>query len=302
MKPMKKIFLLLCLLPFFAFSQDDLLSELEESPDQKQFTSAAFKGSRLVNGHTVETRGQGELEFIFQHRFGLINDGLYEMYGLDQAFVRLGLDYGITDRLSASFGRNSVDKTMDGYLKYKLIRQGTGKGASPVTVTALGGIAYKTSPDRKKNPGIAPIDRLAYVGQLLIARKFSPALSLQVMPTLVHKNALDQSLEKNDVLAIGLGGRWKVTRSTALTCEYYPRLDAPNNPALVAKGVSAKYDAFGFGIDIETGGHVFQLVLTNTQTPTERAFITETTGYIFDGDLHFGFNVTRGFQVGKRKR
>lgn len=298
---MKRVLVLFLILPALAFSQDDLLSQLEESSEQKQITSAAFKGSRLVNGHTVETRGKGELEFIFQHRFGLINGGLYEMFGLDQAFVRLGLDYGITDRLSASFGRNSVDKTMDGYIKYKVLRQSTGKGASPVTITALGGLAYKTSPKKEDAPDLEAVDRMAYVGQILIARKFSSALSLQVMPTLIHKNAVNQSVEKNDVIAIGIGGRWKVSRSVALTSEFYPRLDAPSNPVLVANGFSRKYDAFGFGIDLETGGHVFQLLITNTNTLTERAFITETSGYVFDGDLHFGFNVTRGFQVGKRK-
>lgn len=283
-----------------SFSQDDLLSELEDTTTKKEFTSAAFKGSRLVNGHTVETRGKGELEFIFQHRFGLINGGLYEMFGLDQAFVRLGLDYGITDRFSASIGRNSVDKTMDGYLKYKVLRQASGPGASPVTLTALGGMAYKSSPQKKDDPNFAAIDRIAYVGQVLIARKFSPSLSLQLMPTLIHKNAVNKALEQNDVIALGMGGRWKVSRSIALTTEFYPRLDAPSNPLLVANNLPRKYDAFGFGIDLETGGHVFQLIITNTNNLTERAFITETSGYIFDRELHFGFNVTRGFQVGKR--
>lgn len=298
---MKYCIALLIVLPTLAFCQDDLLSELESSSTEKEFTSAAFKGSRLVNGHTVETRGKGELEFIFQHRFGLINGGLYEMFGLDQAFVRLGLDYGVTDKFSLSVGRNSVDKTMDGYAKYKMLRQSTGTGSSPITLTVLGGMAYKTSPKKEDDPALQPIDRIAYVGQVLIARKFSPALSLQLMPTLVHKNAVNKSVEKNDVIAIGMGGRWKVSRSIALTTEFYPRLDAPSNPLLVANEMSRKYDAFGFGIDLETGGHVFQLIITNTNTLTERAFITETAGYIFDGDLHFGFNVTRGFQVGKRK-
>lgn len=299
---MKKLLTFFFLLPLCAFSQDDLLSELESTSSQSTYTSAAFKGSRLINGHTVETRGKGELEFIFQHRFGLINGGLYEMYGLDQAFVRLGLDYGITDKLSLSIGRNSVDKTMDGYAKYKVLRQRSGSGAVPVTITLLGGIAYKISPKKEDDASVKDIDRLAYVGQAFIARKFSPGLSLQFMPTLIHKNAVDKSVEKNDIIALGFGGRLKVTRSIALTTEYYYRLDAPNNPLLVQKELSRRYDAFGFGIDIETGGHVFQLIMTNTNALTERAFITETSGYIFDGDLHFGFNVTRGFQVGGRKK
>ncbi len=300
---MKRLLFFLCMFPFLAFSQDDLLSELEESTNtEPTYTSAAFKGSRLINGHTIETRGKGELEFIFQHRFGSINGGSYEMYGLDQAFVRLGLDYGITDKLSLSIGRNSVDKTMDGYAKYNVFRQRTGKGAIPITLTLLGGVAYKTSPKKEDAPTLRNIDRVAYVGQALIARKFGSVLSLQLMPTLIHKNAVNKTLEKNDIIALGVGGRLKITRSMALTTEYYYRLDAPNNPLLVQNDLEARYDAFGFGIDLETGGHVFQLIITNTNALTERAFVTETSGYVFDGDLHFGFNVTRGFQVGKRKK
>jgi hypothetical protein len=298
---MKNLLVFFFLLPVISYSQDDLLNELEGTPETaKQFASAAFKGSRLINGHTVEARGQGELEFIFQHRFGLISGGLYEMYGLDQAFVRLGLDYGITDRLSASISRNSVDKTMDGYLKLKALKQSSG-GGSPVTLTALGGIAYRVSPKKSQDPDFNAVNRIAYVGQLLIARKFAPWLSLQLMPTLVHKNAVVQRLEDNNTFAMGVGGRLKVSRTMALTTEFYPRINAPGNAALIDDNIEPKYNSFGFGIDLETGGHVFQLVITNTQSLTERAFITENTGGYGLRDLHFGFNVTRGFQVGKRR-
>jgi len=301
---MKKLLLssaLISLLTTAAFSQDDLMKELETS--QKKDTDYAFqtfKGTRLVNGHTVETKGKGTLEFIFAHRFGAMNGGLYEMFGLDEAYVRLGLDYGITDNLSVSIGRNSVDKTMDGYAKYKLIRQSSGARNFPVTITALTGIAYKLSPKKDDAPaGFENVDRIAYNTQLFIARKFSPALSLQLMPTFIHRNAVDKVREKNDLMALGFGGRLKVTRSIALTTEYYLRLDAPDND-LFPDG-QKRYNALGFGIDIETGGHVFQLVLTNTRGLTERAFVGETTGNFFDGNIHLGFNVTRTFQLKKKK-
>jgi hypothetical protein len=301
---MKKLLLsgaLISLMTTAAFSQDDLMKELEKS--QKNDTDYAFqtfKGTRLVNGHTIETKGKGTLEFIFAHRFGALNGGLYELFGLDEAYVRLGLDYGITDNLSVSIGRNSVDKTMDGYAKYKLVRQSSGARNFPVTVTALTGIAYKTSPKKEDAPaGFENVDRIAYNTQLFIARKFSPALSLQLMPTFIHRNAVDRSLEKNDLMALGFGGRLKVTRSIALTTEYYLRLDAPDND-LFPQG-QKRYNAIGFGVDIETGGHVFQLVLTNTRGLTERAFVAETTEDFFDGNIHLGFNVTRTFQLKKKK-
>jgi hypothetical protein len=293
---MKKLFTIGCLLISMgvAFAQDDLMKELEQSQtNDTDYAFQTFKGTRLVNGHSIETKNKGTLEFIFAHRFGAVNGGLYEMFGLDEAYVRLGLDYGITDNLSVSIGRNSVDKTMDGYAKYKLIRQRKGASSFPVTMTALGGMAYKTSPKQEDAPaGFKSIDRIAYVGQLLIARKFSPNVSFQLMPTIVHKNAVDQSIEDNDQFALGAGGRIKLTRSVALTSEYYYRLNAPDNNT---------YNTLGLGIDIETGGHVFQLVMTNTRGLTERAFITETTGDFGDGDIHFGFNVTRTFQLKGKK-
>ena len=292
----KAILFLFCLLCCsHVNAQDDLLKELEENqPGETDYALQTFKGTRLVNGHSVETKAGGDLEFIFAHRFGPVNGGLYEFFGLDEAYVRLGLDYGITDKLSASIGRNSVDKTLDGYLKYKILRQRTGTTDFPVTLTGLGGIAYRASPKRDAVPeGFENIDRLSYVAQLLVARKFGSRLSFQIMPTFIHKNAVDQRLEDNDQFSLGTGGRVKVTKSVALTAEYYYRLNVPEpNPY---------FNTLGFGVDIETGGHVFQLVLTNTQGLTERAVITETEGDFSDGDIHFGFNVTRTFQLRRKK-
>ncbi|SHH38093.1 hypothetical protein SAMN04488109_3943 [Chryseolinea serpens] len=292
MKKSHTLALTLFLLPLFASAQDDLLGELEKNTSAPTYIAQTFKGSRLVNGHTVETTGAGTLEFIFAHRFGRLNGGAYELFGLDDAFVRIGLEYGITDNLSVGVGRNSVDKTIDSYLKYRVLRQS--KSGVPVTITAFGSAAYQTSPRKEDAPdGFQNSDRLAYTGQLLIARKFTSSFSLQLMPTIVHKNYVADNTGANDQVAIGVGGRIKVSRSVSLNAEYYYRV----NP-----DASTPYkDALGFAIDIETGGHVFQIVLTNTRGMIERAFITETDGDFFDGDIHLGFNVTRAFQLKKRK-
>lgn len=273
------------------FSQDELMKELEQAqPQDTDYAFQTFKGTRLVNGHTIEQKPGGTLEFIFAHRFGEINGGFYELFGLDNAYVRYGLDYGVTDFLSVSIGRNSVDKTSDGYVKYRLARQSRGVRNFPVTVTAFGGVAYRASPRKETLPaGFKTVDRLAYVGQLMIARKFSPDFSLQLTPTFIHKNAVDQSIEDNDQFALGFGGRYKLTHSVALTGEYFYRFNVPDN--------NPYFNTFGFGVDIETGGHVFQIVVTNTRGLTERAFITETPGDFAEGDIHLGFNVTRTFQL-----
>ncbi len=290
-----KLSIVLMMLTWSAYSQDDLMKELEQN--QKADTDYAFqtfKGTRLVNGHSVETKPKGTLEFIFAHRFGRINGGVYEMFGLDDAYVRLGLDYGITDNLSVSVGRNSVDKTVDGYAKYKLLRQSKGSRNVPITITALLGTAYKVSPRKRDVPaGFETVDRLAYVYQLMMARKFNSKFSLQLTPTMIHKNAVNKSYENNDQFAVGFGGRYKITKSVALTGEYYYRMDV--------KDLNPYYNAIGFGVDIETGGHVFQIVITNTRGLTERSFITETEGDFGAGDIHIGFNVTRTFQLGGKK-
>ncbi len=279
----------------FANAQQDLLNELErETKSTTTYTAATFKSTRLINGQTVETKGKGELEFIFAHRFGAINTGFYEFFGLDQAYVRIGLEYGLTDKLGVGVGRNSYDKTMDTYVRYKIIKQSAGEKKMPFTITAFGIAAYKVSPKKEDATyDIQPVDRMSYTGQLLIARKISSILSFQLMPSIVHKNTVDKTKENNDQIALGAGGRLKVSKSVALTTEYYYRVDVPEaNPF---------YNPLGFGIDIETGGHVFQLVMTNTRGLTERAFLTETAGDFFNGNIHLGFNVTRTFQIKRKK-
>lgn len=293
MKLIRTLVLVLCSIHLFA--QEDLMKELEKSQKaETNYVTQTFKGTRLVNGQTVETKGKGALEFIFAHRFGAVNSGIYNFFGLDNAHVRIGLEYGLTDRLGVSIGRSSLDKTIDGFLRYKVLRQSSGVVNIPVTVTAFGSAACKTSPPKEDATyPITMTDRMAYTGQLLIARKFSSSFSMQLMPTIVHKNTVDQSIETNDQVLLGIGTRTKLTRSVGLTAEYYYRFDVMDtNPY---------YNAAGLGIEIETGGHVFQLVLSNNQGLNDRAYLTESTGDISKGGIHLGFNVTRTFQLSKQK-
>lgn len=293
MKILFYLLALLCSVPLYA--QDNLLNELEDNASGPQYTIATFKGTRVVNGQSVETKRKGELEFIFSHRFGLLKEGAYELWGLDQSVTRLGLEYGISDRFGLGIGRTSVDKTFDGYFRYKALRQ---SDKLPVTVTALGSVYYKTYPRNSESPvPLSAEDRLAYGAQLLIARKFSPKLSLQLNPIYIHRNTVDQDVENNDDLALGFAGRYKITRSVALSGEYFLRLNAKENQP----PDYGRYDAVGIGIDIETGGHVFQLVFTNTLGMFERYTITETYENFGDGDIHFGFNITRTFQLGGKR-
>jgi len=267
------------------FSQEELL-ELLDDQSGDEYVTATFKSTRLVNGHTVEIRSPKVLEFVIGHRFGRANLGSQEFWGLDQATIRLGLEYGLAKNLTIGVGRASFDKVYDGYAKYRLIRQ---SDKTPVTVTALGTITYASDDGLL----IEKSHRYDYTGQLLIARKFGTNFSLQLMPTLIQRQLVPTNDDDNLLIALGVGGRYKLSNRVAFNAEYYPQLTDYND---------TRYNSFAVGFDIETGGHVFQLHLTNAQQMTEQGFIGETTDDFFAGDIHFGFNISRVFDLGAGKK
>lgn len=298
---MRKYLLTLFILALFTTSStsQDLLSQLQssEKPD-KEFVYQTFKGTRVVNGHSVETKGKGELEFIISHRFGRINSGAYNFFGWDEAFIRFGLEYGVTDKLGIGVGRSLYNKIYDSYLKYMLVRQSKG-GGSPVTITAMGSIGIQSDPTSLYSVAVkydtVPLQaKLYYSSQIHIARKFSPNFSMQLSPTFIHANRVDQDIENNNQMAVGLSGRYKLNGSIAINGEYYYRISAPDSDFYK--------NSIALGIDIETGGHVFQLIFSNTQGMIDRTFVSQTEGKFFEGDIHFGFNITRTFQLRNEKK
>lgn len=277
-----------------ALAQDDLLNELEKEttdPQRREVVQATFKGTHVVNSQSIETPGQGTLAFLIQHRFGTLNSGAYEFFGLDQAELRLSFEYGLTNRLALGVGRTKLGKTFDGFVKYRALQQSTGAGAMPVSLSLLASAAIVTT-KFATGPGIEGRDaasRMAYTYQALLARKFSPSLSIQLMPTLIHRNYVDTDVEQNDVYALGGAIRQKVSKRIALTADYFYVL--PGHTADTYR------NAAGLGVDIETGGHVFQLHFTNSQGLIESQFVPQTSGNIWDGDIYFGFTVARNFTV-----
>lgn len=293
---MKKHCLLFSLLftPLFFLSaqEGDLLSLIDEE-ERTEYVTAAFKTNRVIHGHSIENTAGGVLDVKIAHRFGRLNTGFFEFYGLDNAMARIGADYGITDQLTVGLGRNGFLNTFDGFLKYKFLRQSTGKKNMPVSAALLGTLEFRATKENPDPEGQAS-SRFAYTYQLLVGRKFSQAFSLQLMPTLVHRNLVDFN-EQNDVFAIGLGARQKITKRVALTLEYYY---VPGDQ-LPSDNINRYYNSLAIGFDIETGGHVFQLHFTNSTSMIHRGFITETTGNWADGDIHFGFNIARVFTINK---
>jgi len=280
----------------------DLEALLEsETEERTEVVSGTFKATRLINGHSVERMQKGQLDFRVDHRFGKFSSGAYNAFGLDASIVHLTLDYGITDWLMAGIGRSPLEKTVDGFLKFSPIRQSTGKVNMPVTASLFLGADMK---------GLKPVtsrdsvftNRLSYVSQLLIARKFSEKFSLQLMPTFVHRNLVMDiapdangnpvTQNQNNVFAVGIGGRYKFLNRVSLNVEYYHSLTAHS---------ATTYNPLAIGFDIETGGHVFQLFMTNATWNTERGFITATDGQWLKGDIHLGFKISRVFPLVKRK-
>ena len=275
-----------------AYAQTDLLGDLEKQTadsTKSEVVMATFKGTHIINAQSVETPGRGTLAFLIQHRFGTLNSGAYNFFGLDQAVLRLSFEYGLTDRLAVGVGRSSQDKTFDSFLKYRAMQQTTGAHPMPVSVTLFASSAITTLkfPDPAMERSTA--SRVEYVYQALIARKFSSNLSVQLMPTLIHRNFVATSSMQNDVYALGAGLRQKLTKRVALTADYFYLL--PGNTANTYR------NALGVGVDIETGGHVFQLHLTNSKGMTEKFFVPQTDGNFFNGDIYFGFTVARNFTI-----
>lgn len=268
---------------------DDLLSEAVSENTEEVIET--FKSTHIVSGHSIERMLEGQLDFRISHRFGELNTGGYNLWGLDQANIHFGLDYGITDWLMVGVGRGTYEKTYDGLLKFSVLRQSKGKKNIPVSVSILTTTSYN-SLKREGNGTLPQWDRFSYATQLLVARKFTERISFEINPTYVHRNLVETELDPNDVFSIGAGGRFKLTKRISFNVEYYyvfpPQRDYRSLET---------YNPLSIGFDIETGGHVFQLYLTNSLAMIEKGFITETTGSWLDGGVHFGFNISRVFAL-----
>ncbi len=282
--------------PLFAQDDDDMLSLIEGDEETIEYATASFKTNRIIHSHSLENTAEGVLDFKIQHRFGFVNTGFYDMFGLDNAQVRIGLDYGINEHIQVGVARSGFQKTYDGYIKAKLLRQSSGARVMPVSLSYVGATSVTTLREdilaQSFQENFALRHRFSYVHQFILGRKFSDRLTFQVMPTVVHRNLIESSEFENTVIAFGGGGRFKVTKRTALTGEYYYVMPNHIDQDRYNNSVS-------LGVDIETGGHVFQLHVTNSTAMFENGFITQTTGNPLDGDIHFGFNISRVFTIKK---
>jgi len=272
---------------------DLLAAESSEGPEPVE---ALFKATRVVNGHSVKQLNKGELDFRISHRFGRVNSGAYEFFGLDQSNIHLSLEYGLLNKLMVGLGRGTFEKTIDAFARYNIANQQSGKSAFPLTICYLSSIetiGLKWSDPSRTNYFSS---RLSFVQQLLVARKFSKA-TVQLMPTFLHRNMVPTEVDQNDLFALGLAGRYKLANRLAVNAEYYYVVRP-----IPQRTTQKLYNPLSFGFDIETGGHVFQIVLTNSQGMREGGFIGKTNGSWLKGDIHLGFNISRIFLLDSKTK
>ncbi|MBI1342355.1 MAG: hypothetical protein GC171_05385 [Terrimonas sp.] len=273
---------------------EDLLSLVggNEKP-KKEFVDYAFKSSRVIMSQSLEMTRPGVMDFRILHRFGNVNKGAYEFFGLDNATMRMGFDFGITKNFMLGVGRSTNKKEFDGFLKYRLIHQSK-NGGLPFSVLAVAGgtlNSLKWADTSRKNYFTS---RLAYYGQLIIGSKITEGITLQLMPTVLHRNLVPTFNDPSDMFAVGAGGRIRLSNRVSFTADYYYRVNPNEN--------DGTKNPLSVGIDIETGGHVFQIHFTNAIGMNERVFLTETTNDWAKGDIQFGFNLLRAFQIKKQKK
>ncbi len=269
-----------------------LLKDVEDSIPANEKVTGAFKSTRVINAHSIEMLHKGNLDFRIMHRFSPVSTGIKELYGLDRASMRISFDYGLTDNTTFGFGRSTFRKELDLFIKTRVLQQSTGASAMPFSlVVAAGGLVWTEESFEPVKPNFS--DRSSYYLQFIAGRKFSSIFSFQISPIIVHSNTPANEGDDNTIFAMGGGARFKVSRRMALTVDYHHPFGNLN---------AITTDPLSIGLDIETGGHVFQLQFSNAVGMNERAYITETTGNFFKGDIRFGFNLSRIFKTGKHKK
>ncbi|WP_261509942.1 DUF5777 family beta-barrel protein [Chryseobacterium paludis] len=265
-----------------AFSQEDLLKDIDTIKANTENSQPAFKALQIVTGQSTKLAAKNEWYIVVAHRFGDISTGFKNFFGLDEASTKLGAIYGVNDWLSLNLSRETNQKTFELGAKYKVLKQNE---SFPVDVVGYNVLALNTDLDKDNYPGLHFGDRLSYLTQALISRRFDDKLSLQLTPSYIHKNLYEPKNEDKNQFLTGLGGRYKISKRISINAEYFVNFD---NHSFYKNPLS-------LGMDIETGGHVFQLVFSNSQLNSDIGYLSNAVGNWGKGHIYFGFNLYRVF-------
>jgi hypothetical protein len=295
-------------------AQEDLLSLIPDDKAEDKKVYATFKTYKLGNSQTIETVKAKHLDFRISHRFGNIynstdpnpiNQTFQTFFGFDAVNdIRFSFDYGLTDDITLGIGRSRMNKQIDGSIKWKLLKQ-TSDFKMPVSVTFFGDIGYNHNPTSNIYSGInktfetKEAHRVNYVTQLIIASKLNRSISLQILPTYVHRNFITQRINTNNgnaedvngYFSMGVGGRIKITKRVSLIGDYF------FNFAKFYQNNDNVKMPLALGVEMETGGHVFSMFFTNAGGLIENNFLSYTTDSWSKGQVKFGFCISRTFAL-----
>ncbi|SDJ55008.1 DUF5777 family beta-barrel protein [Chryseobacterium jejuense] len=278
----KALLFLSVLSSVFAFAQEDLLKDIDTVQTSTDTSQPAFKALQIVTGQSTKLAAKKEWYMVVAHRFGDVSAGFKDFFGLDNASTKLGVIYGVTDAISLSLSRETNMKTFEGGIKYRLVKQ---NDSFPIDVVGYHVMGANTALDKDTYPHLRFSDRLSYLTQALISRRFSDKFSLQLTPSYVHKNLYEPTVEDKNQFLAGLGGRYKISKRISVNAEYFVNFD---NHSFYKNPLS-------LGLDIETGGHIFQLLFTNSQINSDIGYLTNASGNWGKGHIFFGFNLYRVF-------
>lgn len=292
---MKKLLIALFLFPVCVFSQDDLLSEIDTVKADTRVESA-FKSMKIVNIESTKLAAKGDFYFIVAHRFDYFKNGFDDFFGLDNANTQLKFLYGVNEWLTVHVSRSGFQETYDLAAKYRLMSQHA--NGFPFTIVGFNSIAINTELKEDDYPNMEFANRLSYVTQLLVSRKFNDNLTLELAPTYFHENTVRDSFDSggnlilpnpqdNSQFAIGMGGRYKITKRWSVNMDYAAHLNRASE--------SIYRNPLSVGVDLETGGHVFQMHFTNSRAMHETGYLGQTSGDWGKSEICFGFNLVRVF-------
>ena len=289
--PIKNLLLTLVMItmPMMTLGQEyDLFKELDSlSQDKQIFELPAFKAVQIGNLQSTKVIDKGDLYMVVAHRFGNLKNGIDDFYGLDQANTKIQFLYGFMTNLQLGFSRDSYEKTYSGTIKYRLFNQSE---QIPMNISLYGSMDINSELQKSLYPGLKPSDRYSYTAQALTSRRFSENLSIQIAPIFVRHNLQDLNFtqtQTHNQFLIGAGGRYKLSKRFSFNLDYAYNFSKDK--------FSLYYNPLTIGVDIETGGHVFQLLFTNSRASNDSSFLTETTGDWSKGEISFGFNIVRVF-------
>ena len=258
----------------------------------QEYVRRTFKDTRVINSHTIETIQARKMDLRIGHRFGDLKGGWQSFYGLESAQdVLIGVDYGVTDNINVGFNRTKgagpLNRLLNTTLKYRFLRQSK---ETPISATGLGIWSISTMQRDETNEFVLNnfrqfSHRFIFAGQLLIARKFSERFSLQVFPSFVHRNIVSFE-QANGIFSVGFAARFQLTKVLGIIAD-----------STIPIGNNTTNAATGIGLEIDTGGHVFQINFTNARGAIETDYIPSTQSTWKNGEVRIGFTISRVFNL-----